>query len=510
MARNSTTKSMERLPAHSLGFLGKRAAYAWLLIALGAALRLRQYLEFLSMGNDEAALSRNIAARGLLGLTQPLDYRQGAPVLFLFIQKLAISILGNRDYVLAIVPLIAGLLALYFFYRISDRYLGWWGLIALYAFAFSRQVVNYTSVQKQYSTDVLIVVLLIHLYAEWDSRTFRAREFVLLGLAGALAIWVAHPSVFILPGIGLAMLIRGLRNRGPALLWGVLAVGAAWAAALGANYLISLRGLAADTYFETYWIRAFMPLPIGSDPGWFAETYRSLLYMSINRTDVLLTWGWLVTCTVGMITLWVRRRALAWILLSMFLLALAASAWHLYPLRFRLLLFMLPGVYMLLAEGIRTGIQAITRIGKTPAWILSPVLFAGLLWPSAVDARRTLVEPVRLYEMRGLVQHVQQNWQDDDAVLVSGGGETFAYYSESLGLHPGITIVDANHRIIRYRLYLDYLDRLSGHSRVWVIFAHFEQDPSYTRYSDYLEKQGTVDQLKTLGFARLYLWIPRQ
>ena len=32
-------------------------------------------------------------------------------------------------------------------------------------------------------------------------------------------------------------------------------------------------------------MHAFMPWPIWSNLGWFVETYRSLLYMSINRTD---------------------------------------------------------------------------------------------------------------------------------------------------------------------------------------------------------------------------------
>ena len=211
-----------------------------------------------------------------------------------------------------------------------------------------------------------------------------------------------------------------------------------------------------------------------------------------------------------LIALWFRQRALAWIVLSTFVVALAASALHLYPLRFRLLLFLLPMVYLLLAEGIRRIFQLTSRFGASPAWLLSAAVCVGLLWPSLVDAKRTLVQPVRLYEMRGLVQHVQENWNDGDGILVSGGGETFAYYSESLGLKPGAIIIDTNHRIIRYQSYLDYLDRLSANGRVWVIFAHFEDDPSYTRYSDYLEKQGVVDHAEIIGFARLYLWIPKQ
>jgi hypothetical protein len=232
--------------------------------------------------------------------------------------------------------------------------------------------------------------------------------------------------------------------------------------------------------------------------------------MSTNRTDTLLAWSWLMVIGLGLVALWSRKRALTWILLSTFALALLASALHMYPLRLRLLLFLLPAVYLLLAEGIRSVFKLLSRVGLAPAWLISGALCVGLLWPSLVDARRTLVEPVRFFDMRGVVQHVERNWMAGDGILVSGGGETFAYYSESFGLEPGTIIVDTSHRIIRYRAYLDYLDSLAVSPRVWVIFAHFQEDPSYTRYSDYLEKQGAIDHVEMVGFARVYLWIPKQ
>ncbi|MFH1186333.1 MAG: glycosyltransferase family 39 protein [Chloroflexota bacterium] len=502
--------NIEGKAARARRWLGKHPVPAWLIITGGIILRLRQYAEYLSMGNDEAALARNIGARSFVGLTQPLDYRQGAPILFLFIEKAFILVFGNRDFVLGLFPLMSGLLALFIFYRIVDRSFGWAGLLALYAFAFSRQLINYSSVQKQYSSDVLMAVLLIHLYSRCVDRKARTRDFALMGISGAVGIWVSHPSALVFPGIAMVLAFGAWKRKDARALRWSLAVGTVWAASLAANFVLSLRILAADPYFESYWLHAFMPWPPWSNPGWYLETYRSLLYMSINRTDLGFAWGWFIFTLLGALSLLVRKKTLAWVLLLPLIVSLAASALHMYPLRFRLLLFLLPVVYLLLAEGFHRVFLVAARLRPVPALPVYAALCLGMLWPTLVDAKRTLFSPVRLYDMRAIVQSVQQNWEAGDGILVSGGGETFAYYAESFGLKTGMTIIDTNHRIVRYGAYQEYLDRLSTNQRVWVIFAHFEEDPSYTRYSDYLRKQGSIERQLHVGYARAYLWRPKQ
>ena len=503
-------KNMQREPAQARGWLAARQASMWLIVLGGIVLRLRLYGEFLSMGNDEAALARNIVARSFAGLTQPLDYRQGAPILFLLIEKIFVLVFGNWDFVLGLFPLVSGLMALFIFYRIVDRNFGWAGLPALYGFAFSRQLINYSCIQKQYSSDVLLAVLLIYLYSRCADRKVSTRDFALLAVSGAVGIWLSHPSALILPGIAAVITFGALKQKDARALRWSLAVGTLWAASLAANFLLSLRILSTDPYFESYWLHAFMPWPPWSDPGWYPETYQSLLYMSINRTGPGFAWGWGILTLLGAVSLFVRKRALAWVLLLPPLVSLAAAAVHMYPLRFRLLLFLLPLVYLLLAEGLHRLFLLAARFGPHRARLVYVALCLGMLWPTVVDAKRTLFSPVRLYDMRAIVQSVQKDWKSGDGILVSGGGETFAYYAESLGLKTGMTIIDANHRIIRYRAYLEYLDRLSANQRVWVIFAHFEEDPSYTRYSDYLSKQGSIESLVRAGYARAYLWRPKQ
>src|SRR5258706_8289415 len=74
------------------------------LILLGLLLRLRQYLTWRSLWLDEAMLALNITGRSFAGLLQPLDYDQGGPLGFLLAEKLVITLLGNNELSLRLIP----------------------------------------------------------------------------------------------------------------------------------------------------------------------------------------------------------------------------------------------------------------------------------------------------------------------------------------------------------------------------------------------------------------------
>src|SRR5512142_2527553 len=100
MLRETGRKALEtRMGERLQALLDSNLIWA-AVIGGGVLLRLRQFQVNLSFGNDEAALARNIVERSFAGLTQPLSYRQGAPILFLFIQKTFFLIFGNKDLVL--------------------------------------------------------------------------------------------------------------------------------------------------------------------------------------------------------------------------------------------------------------------------------------------------------------------------------------------------------------------------------------------------------------------------
>ncbi len=478
----------------------------WAVIAAGGVvLRLRQFAEHLSFGNDEAAVARNIVDRTFSGLTQPLDYNQGAPILFLFIEKLSIGVFGNRDFVLELFPLLSGLLGIYLFYLIARKFLGLAGLFAVFAFAISSSLIWYSSVVKQYSSDVTVTLLLIYLASHCIDEKVHVRDFLLLGITGTIVIWLSHPASLVLAGIGLVIGFQKLyRKDYTALVWSIT-LGAIWAVALGIDYFAFLRHLSAQPYLVNFWHAGFLPLPPWSKPKWFLDTYFALLTLSLVYAGIVFSVICFLIFLVGSVSLLGRQRLDALLIISPFVMALVASAFN-YPLRSQFLLFLVPLVYLLMAEGLGRIYVWIAGLNRILALVAVAAIFFIVLWPSVIHAKRNFLAPQHLWDMRPVVDFMSRKWNPGDAVLVSGGGETFEYYFSTAGLHASDKIIDTKHRLIRFRFFVDDLEKLKGKDRVWIVFSHFGTGPEYSRYIKYLDKHAQPVDKFQMGYARAYLY----
>ena len=165
-------------------------------------MRLRQYFANRSFWVDEASLALNIINRSFGGLTQPLDYNQGAPIGFLFIEKSLSLLLGNNEFSLRLFPLIAGLLSVYLIWRIAREYTRTSALFAVVMIAISPSLIYYSSELKQYSSDVMFSLLVVYLATLCLRDNPKTESYIWLGGVGMISIFVSHPSVFVLAGVG--------------------------------------------------------------------------------------------------------------------------------------------------------------------------------------------------------------------------------------------------------------------------------------------------------------------
>jgi hypothetical protein len=79
-------------------------------------------------------------------------------------------------------PLLSGIIAIYLFYLIArDLYQG--RLLASFLFTISWSLIYYSSELKQYSSDVMIGLLLIFLRARCLKENVQSRDFLLLGIS---------------------------------------------------------------------------------------------------------------------------------------------------------------------------------------------------------------------------------------------------------------------------------------------------------------------------------------
>jgi hypothetical protein len=414
-----------------------------MLMTLAILFRFRQYLANRSLWLDEAYLSLNLIHRSTMQLWEPLDYHQGAPVGFLLMQKSIINLLGTSEFALRLLPLVAGVLSVCLFYFLAKKTVPAVPL-ALALFALSPSLIYYSSEVKQYSMDVMAALLLMYLAIESE---WTPRRIAVLGLAGAFAVWLSHPAVFVLVGIGAVILVHERRPAAAFLLA---------AASFVICYFVVLRKLSHDTVLLTYWQPNFMPFPPKSfsDLKWFEDAFFDFFGSSgALRFTGLAAFAFLVGC----ISMFRRNKLQLTLLLSPALPALLASGLHKYPFGGRLTLFLVPVALLLMAEGAEMIRQAVPVAGIVLIGLLlvDPGLYTFHRFLAPLKATdRVGVMPTE--EIRPVMAYVRTRMQPGDVVYVYGDAHpAFEYYAERSNF-PRENLVS----------------HPSG--RTWVLFSHME------------------------------------
>jgi hypothetical protein len=117
------------------------------IIGMGIVLRASKYLPGWSMRGDELSLTYNLLNRSPLELaTKPLEFEQVAPIGFLLLEKILITIFGQSDYFLRLPAFLAGCISLVLMQHLLTKTGGKYGdLFALCAFAFGNYLIYYSS-----------------------------------------------------------------------------------------------------------------------------------------------------------------------------------------------------------------------------------------------------------------------------------------------------------------------------------------------------------------------------
>src|SRR5271157_431134 len=459
-----------------------------------------------SLWLDEAMLSVNIFNRSFLGLFQPLSLNQAAPIGFCLLQKAIVSILGNKDYALRIIPLLAGLVSLPIMYLVSKKYTGQLaGFFSLAVFALSSKPIFYSAEAKQYSTDALATLALLFIVPTFLEGQVKTRSFVILAVAGSVIIWISQPSCFVLAGIFITLALTYVLRRDTVYLYWLIGIGAAWGLSLGLNYLISLRYMASNNYLFNYWQGNFAPLPPWDHFSWYENTFTAMLKDPATLPVSAITLGLLV---LGIFSFAVKRWQYLLISLTPFLLALCASAIRKYPLQGRLLLFLLPLLVLLLAEGINRFVTVLERINKPLAWLVYTALIVFFVRGQITVDHSNLKSPDMGEDIKPVLSYIRENYQSTDLIYVYYSAyPAFEFYAPAYGFDPKYDIDGIKSRNDPQK-YLADVDQLKGNARVWFVFTHIfvgaVNEQNYMVY--HLQKIGTKYAEYSSPGATVYLF----
>jgi hypothetical protein len=454
---------------------------------------------------DEAMLALNLVNRSPRQLLDPLDYNQGAPVGFLLAVKAAMSLFGEAEWALRLVPFVASVAGLVGFPWLARGLLSPpAAVLATALFALSPQLVSYAAECKQYASDAAIAVGLLAVSLGLLEGKGGPVRWLSLAFAGAAAVWCSHPAAFVLGGVGAAILLRAAVSRDRTRFLAAALVAACWLASFGACYECYLKHLGGNSYLTGYWSDHFLPLPPTefADIAWVADHLITFFTVPGGFGGPAIPLGGLAAALalVGLREFARERWPVAAAFVATVALVLLASGLRKYPFGGRLLLFLVPLAVLLVARGAWV-IHAAVR-ERNP---FAAVAFLGLVvFASAWQTFDILRRPLRHEQLKPLLEDVRGELRPGDRVYVDAGAvPAFLFYTRTCPLPADAVALGEAPRDdpARYRA---ELTRLRG--RVWVVFSHpHNQDDEIIR--DSLDACGTRErELKQPGAA---VWLYR-
>lgn len=525
-----------------LGRLHTYKKLPWIIIFIGIVLRLIRYLYNPSLWFDESRNAESILAFSISDFLPPIpDLTTSINVGFILLEKLVVQAFGYSEYALRSLTILSGIASLFLFYWVAKRYIKPNAvLIGLGLFAILDPLIYFSTELKPYMCDMAIALILYGAAAHMQTRKLSPVTIVSAGFIGALAIWISHPAVFVLAGLGITITVSSLIKQEWSKLGKLSIVFSIWAVSFFTVLFLFTLPLIANMNVgsnDLFWNKknAFMPLPPMSlaDIQWYIDilfrTFEFPVGLSLSGIAVL-------AFLAGCISMWSENREKLFIIISPVIVTLLVTVFHKYTFVQGQILFVVPALLLLTAEGVEYIRDKTSRSAPLIGTVIIILLF---IYPATWSAYRAM-KPSSREEIKPVLTYVKENWQQGDRLYVYYMSQfAFQYYST---YHPGNFHFEKDQYIIgrgpndwhsNYKIkeftgywdknnpftqpytlifndYIKDLNQLKGLKRVWVLFssivpkAGIHEEKFFTYYLDTVGEQ--LDSFGRAGISAVYLY----
>lgn len=462
-----------------------------LILLAGVLLRLRQYLTGRSLWLDEAMLALNLVNRDFGGLLKLLEYDQGAPIGFILVEKTFSLVFGRNEFSLRLFPLLVGLLSLWMFYLLLKQFTHVAGLwVGLMLFAFSPRLIYYSSEVKQYIVDVAVTILLLLIAIPLFQQPSRKR-LAMLALAGFMALWFSHPSLFVLAGIGFALAVFYFQKRDYKNLGRTIGMGVLWLMNVGFLFSLTLNDLRQNSTMRDYWQGAFVPMPPWKDLNWYLISFQQNMdtqfgvAYAAGLVFVLMMAGW------G--TLLIQKREVVVMISGIVFFTLVASSLGLYPLLERMGLFLVPIGILMIAKSTDIPARRLHAYPIRSALVLLAIS-GFVLYGPVTRSLEQFITPKYFEHIRPTMGFLGESWRKDDVLFVSYGAvPAFEFYAPMYGLENVSYISGQREDYANPDSILERVKPLRNQHRVWVLLSHVYEKGNFN------EKDFLISYLDEIG-----------
>jgi len=445
--------------------------FLWGIVVYGILCRLTQYLAYRSLWVDEAKYAVKIMDYSYL---QIFDLRQvtfdpftvrfetAGPLGFFYLSKFLTQILGSSEYILRLIPFVASIAALFLMVRLVKKYLEPLGVaIAAMLLAIDMSLIIRSADFHPYASDVAVTLLLLLMVEKLRRDNLNLKSIFFYGLLGAIAVWLSLPAVFVLVGLGSALIIEFLLEKRREALPFAAAIIFLWLASFAVCYFVYLRLFTVHMAWpEGGYVTSILDIK-GLWQGLrdvFTDEPMRFKYWHVPAALFFL----------GCMAVFLKDKK-QWMYLSFpILAALAAAALGKYPFSGRLIIFLTPIFLIFIAEGVVSLDKLLPR--KAQAVLIVLLIFL-LLDPFIASAKR-LIKPIYREEIRPVIVEMEKLRKKGEPVYVYAyAGPAFHYYAKRLGLNENEFIIGRYHHGFP-ETELAELNALKGRPRVWIVYDH--------------------------------------
>jgi hypothetical protein len=395
---------------------------------VGVTFRAVHYGANLSLSMDESFIALNVIRRDARGLLETLDWNSGGPVAFLLIENALTSVFGYSELVLRAYPFVASVLALGLFGVLASRLLG--SVAALLAFAYFAvlpPVIDYAAITKQYSTDILVGVVILILVVQVRSDGSRLRPLLVLAAVGVVAPALSHPAVFYLIGASASLTLGSWQRRDRERLERVALVTLIWFGTFATAWLVQRAALGRlRESWEGGYLRSFEVArdAIGAIRH-VAGVESSDVSAYLDPTHIGAV-ALVALLALGTATLVLTRLDDAVLLVTPLVVAACSSALRFYPFSIRTILFTAPVLVLLAGAGLNAGLLSRRR----HIAVATVATFCVILAFGAVRSAANLSTPLGGDDgVRAAMENLAARQRPGDTVFLHYAAQyPFAYY----------------------------------------------------------------------------------
>lgn len=431
-----------------------------LIFALAFILKIKTYLLARPLWHDECSLAINILTRDFLGLFQPLENEQKAPIIFMILNKIVSYLLGTNEIALKFVSFISGLASVIIFYFLSKKFLeNKFSIIsANFLFAINYQLIYWAQKFKQYSFDVFLFMTSILLFNKLNLEKISYKKCLLYSFLSMLLIMASFPCVFIVVAYILFCILDKVNVKK------TLSYSLPLIIFSGLYYFKSLYGVQShevSSYLE-YWDMGFLKFNLISVLLVFKENFN--FFFEPNNFALI----GIILFVFGCILLLKNRNKISSLILLSFFGIILASFLQIYPIWQRTALYLLPISILFMSKPL----DLLSTNKKVSSFIIIALFITYFCKYNFSYINAFLKQDAFAYtDALTIFPKLIAKYDKNDILIINSSTKAdFAYYSDIYKFRPKKFILVPIYRYDK-EYYYNFMNSLPKGNNYWFILG---------------------------------------